>query len=203
MTTTQVFSTPIYFAEQAGDESLNKELASLIRGRASSEKSDDAFRAHRGGYYSNGEFFKDKTPCVEAVIKVIRTGLNSYLRDIGVSDTVANVGLQGWVALTRAGDYQTPHIHRGANISGVYYVSMANCEPPEGCIDFITPVAAQEAMFLQGLSRSHCRVVPSAGSLVIFPSYLRHFTHPFSTADERICVVFNVFVEQTKRQPRT
>ena len=133
--------------------------------------------------------------------KVIRTGLGSYFRDLGVSQTVTNVTLQGWVALTRKGDYQTPDIHRGANIRGVYYVAMANCEPPAGCIDCITPIDVQEATFLRGLSRSHCRVVPRSGSLVIFPSYLRHFTHPFKTEDERLCVVFNAFVEQSARKP--
>lgn len=199
MRTTQVFSTPIFFTENVGNDSLNEELASLIRSRAGSEKSDDAFRAHRGGYYSNGEFFNDQTPCVQSVVNVIRNGLGEYFKDIGVAETIANVNLQGWVALTRAGDYQTPHIHRGANISGVYYVSMVNCEQPAGCIDFITPIDVQEATFLQGVSRSHCRVIPKAGSLVIFPSYLRHFTHPFDSDDERIIVVFNAFVQQASR----
>ena len=199
MATTNVFPTPIFYDESAGDEKLNRDLAELIRSRADSEQSDDKFRAHQGGYYSTGEFFNDPAPCVKSVTKVIRTGLGSYFRDIGVSQTVTNVTLQGWVALTRKGDYQTPHIHRGANISGVYYVAMANGEPPAGCIDFITPIDVQEATFLRGLSRSHCRVVPRSGSLVIFPSYLRHFTHPFKTEDERICVVFNAFVEQSAR----
>ena len=199
MATTQVFSTPIYFDEQAGNEKLNHDLADLIRKREKSEQSNDAFRAHQGGYYSNGEFFNDSAPCVKSVIKVIRSGLDSYIRDIGVTESVSNVTLQGWVALTRSGDYQTPHIHRGANISGVYYVSMVKCDQPEGCIDFITPIDVQEATFLYGISRSHCRVIPRAGSLVIFPSYLRHFTHPFQSGDERICVVFNAFVEQRRR----
>lgn len=200
MATTQVFSTPIFFDKHAGNESLNRELATLIKSRASIETSDDTFRAHQGGYYSDGTFFDEQAPCVQTVMQVVRKGVSSYIQDIGVSDTVTNVKLQGWVGLTRAGDYQTPHIHRGANISGVYYVSMANCEPPAGCIDFITPIDVQEATFLRGLSRSHCRVVPNAGSLVIFPSYLRHFTHPFNTDDERICVVFNAFVEQAARK---
>jgi uncharacterized protein (TIGR02466 family) len=201
MATTQVFSTPIYFDERAGNNELNSELATLIRKRAASEVSDDAFRAHQGGYYSDGEFFKNQVPCIKEVAGVIRGGLNHYFKDIGVADSIANVALQGWVALTRAGDYQTPHIHRGANISGVYYVNMSSCEPPQGCIDFITPIDVQEATFLYGLARSHCRVVPRSGSLVIFPSYLRHFTHPFKSDDERICVVFNAFVEQRKRRP--
>lgn len=199
MTTTNVFSTPIYYDQNAGDDKLNGDLSELIRSKAGAEQSDDTFRAHQGGYYSTGEFFNHSAPCVKSVTKVIRTGLDNYFSDVGVNETVTNVALQGWVALTRAGDYQTPHIHRGANISGVYYVAMANCEPPAGCIDFITPIDAQEATFLYGVSRSHCRVIPTAGALVIFPSYLRHFTHPFQTEDERICVVFNAFVKQHKR----
>ena len=202
MATTQVFPTPIYFDEKAGNNQLNIELATLIRKQSESTLSDDAFRAHQGGFYSTGELFNQPEPCVKQVMSVIRNGLNSYFEDLSISQSIVDVTLQGWVALTRAGDYQTPHIHRGANISGVYYVAMANCEPPQGCIDFITPLDVQEATFLSGLSRSHCRVIPSAGAMVIFPSYLRHFTHPFKSDDERICVVFNAFVEQNKRKNR-
>ena len=107
-------------------------------------------RVYAAEWISTGEFFNDPAPCVKSVTKVIRTGLGSYFRDLGVSQTVTNVTLQGWVALTRKGDYQTPDIHRGATIRGVYYVAMANCEPPAGCIDCITPIDVQEATFLRG-----------------------------------------------------
>jgi len=123
--TTQVFPTPIYFNEKAGNNQLNLELAELIRKQSQATSSDDAFRAHQGGFYSTGEFFNQPESCVKEVVGVIRGGLNSYFADLSVAQSIVNVSLQGWVALTRAGDYQTPHIHRGANISGVYYVSMS------------------------------------------------------------------------------
>ena len=88
MTTTNVFTTPIYYDERAGDEELNRDLTKLIRSRADSEQSDDKFRAHQGGYYSTGEFFNDPAPCVKSVTQVIRAGLGSYFRDLGVSQTV-------------------------------------------------------------------------------------------------------------------
>ncbi len=201
-TTTPIFSTPIYLDENAGGADLNRRLQARIGTMAASDTSDDAFRAHQGGYYSAGTFFESKTPEVEEVVRLVRTGLDRYLDDLGVAATVSRTRLQGWVAHTRASDYQTPHLHAGSTVSGVYYVTVPERPEPEGCIDFITPLDAQECTFLKGRARSHCRVIPKPGSLLIFPSYLRHYTHPFQGEGTRICVVFNALIEQN-RAPQT
>lgn len=196
---TQVFATPIYYDAKAGPAALNATLAATIRELAANNPSHDAFRAHRGGYYSPGTFFDASLPGVAGARDVVSAGLNAYFQELGIAGTIERIELMGWVALTRAGDYQTPHVHAGSMLSGVYYCTMPDAPEPQGCIDFITPIDAQEMTFLKGLSRSYCRVKPEAGALVIFPSYLRHFTHPFDGAGERICVVFNAAVRQHPR----
>lgn len=197
---TQVFPTPIYYDPRAAEPTLNATLADTIRTLAANNKSDDSFRAHRGGYYSPGTFFDSNLPGVAGARAVVQNGLQAFFNELGVAPTIERVELQSWVALTRAGDYQTPHVHGGSMLSGVYYCVMPDAPEPEGCIDFITPIDAQEMTFLKGLSRSFCRVKPVEGSLAIFPSYLRHYTHPFQSGGDRICVVFNAVVRQ---RPRT
>ncbi|NER03047.1 MAG: hypothetical protein F6K17_10635 [Okeania sp. SIO3C4] len=104
-----------------------------------------------------------------------------------------------WVALTRSGDYQRPHVHTGATISCVYYVTIPDCPSPQGRIDFITPIDVQEMTFLPNFSYGRITFDPQPGGLLIFPSYLRHYTQPFYGDGDRICVVSNVYVNI--RQP--
>jgi len=195
----QVFATPIYYDPAAAPTALNETLTATIRALAASQPSDDAFRAHRGGFYSPGTFFESDLPGVAGAKAVVRTGLEAFLRELGVAASVERIEVQSWVALTRAGDYQTPHVHAGAMLSGVYYCAVPDEPEPAGCIDFITPIDVQEMTFLKGLSRSYCRVRPEPGALVIFPAYLRHFTHPFDGDGERVCVVFNAVAVQRTR----
>jgi uncharacterized protein (TIGR02466 family) len=195
---TQIFATPMYYDLSAGQPALNAVLAGTIRQLAASNPSSDAFRAHRGGYYSDGSFLDSGLPGVDGVRAVINAALDAYFRALGVAHTIVRTDVHGWVALTRPGDYQTPHVHADSMLSGVYYCVMPAAPEPEGCIDFITPVSAQEMSFLRGLPMSYCRVQPSEGALVLFPSYLRHYTHPFRSGDERICVVFNARVQQNR-----
>lgn len=193
---TQAFATPIYYDPTAGNAALNQVLAGTVRHLAASNPSHDVHRAHHGGYYSEGGFLESGLPGVDGMRAVIGNALDAYYRALGIAHTIVRTDLHGWVALTRAGDYQTPHVHSDAMLSGVYYCVMPDAPEPEGCIDFITPVGAQEMSFLRGLPLSYCRVQPLEGALVLFPSYLRHYTHPFRTGGERICIVFNARVKQ-------
>jgi uncharacterized protein (TIGR02466 family) len=193
---TQTFATPVYYDPTAGQATLNQILAGTVRQLATNNRSHDMRRAHLGGYYSDGSFLDTGLPGVDGVRAVIAAALDAYFRALGIAHTIVRTDLHGWVALTRPGDYQTPHVHADSMLSGVYYCVMPDAPEPEGCIDFITPVSAQEMSFLRGMPLSYCRVQPSEGALVLFPSYLRHYTHPFRTGGERICVVFNARVKQ-------
>ena len=71
-------------------------------------------------------------------------------------------------------------------------------EEPQGCIDILSPLEQQEMTFIKGYSKSHCRVCPKPGDLLIFPAYCKHFVHPFQGEGERLCVVFNAVVHQQR-----
>ena len=80
--------------------------------------------------------------------------------------------------------------------AGVYYVEVPDKPEPQGCIDLLTPIDLKEMTFLKGDSNTHCRIVPKAGDLLIFPAYVKHHTHPFFGDGVRIAVVFNVGVSR-------
>lgn len=197
-TMVQAFATPIFLRKRAGTAEMNAELAQTVRGLATDQPSDDAHRAHQGGFYTKGDFFELETlPGVQRMRQVAAKAVMDYIRQVtGRTDLPSRIQIISWAALTRARDYQTPHVHAGATLSGVYYAVAPPRPEPQGCIDFVTPLDLKEMTFLKGDAKTYVRVVPEAGDLVLFPAYLKHFTHPFFDDDERIVIVFNAVVSR-------
>lgn len=193
------FATPLFLRRYADTADLNRTLAETIRQMARQQQSDDSFRSHQGGFYSDDSFFRTTQPGAERVERLVRQAVSDYIRQVeGPSASTLRVDLSSWVALTRAGDYQAPHVHGGATLSGIYYVEVPNVPEPQGCIDLLSPLEQQEMTFLKRYSKTHCRVSPKAGDLLIFPAYCKHFVHPFTGTAERIAVVFNATVYQQR-----
>lgn len=120
------------------------------------------------------------------------------------------------------GQYNSPHTHPLSVISGVYYVNDGG--DPLSSLHFISPTGQghpsgnlftryvfssasnlSEGAF--GTSHRGPRVVPQgkdtvtqiatpSGSLVLFPSWLSHYTVPHPGADSRIVIAFNLRVTQ-------
>lgn len=194
----QAFATPIFLRKGAGSDALSARLAQTVRRLAAEHPSDDAHRAHQGGFYTKGDFFEmEALPGVAEMRQVAAKASVDYIRQsTGRTDLPSRIQIISWAALTRAQDYQTPHVHAGATFSGVYYAEAPPRPEPQGCIDFLTPIDLKEMTFLKGDSNTFCRVAPEKGDLVIFPAYLKHYTHPFFDDDERIVIVFNAHVSR-------
>ena len=48
----QAFATPIFLRKNAGTPEMNRKLADTIRKMSADNTSDDAHRAHQGGFYT-------------------------------------------------------------------------------------------------------------------------------------------------------
>ena len=193
------FATPVFLRSHKNVGELNRLLAGTIREMARTMDSDDAFRSHQGGFYSDDSFLHSPQPGVAPLTQLLQKGVGDYIKQLlGAQAPAVQVELAAWVALTRAGDYQAPHVHAGAALSGIYYVEVPDLEDPQGCIDVLSPLVQQEMTFIKGYSKSHCRVCPKPGDLLIFPAYCKHFVHPFQGEGERLCVVFNAVVRQER-----
>jgi len=190
------FASPI-FLRHYGKSTLTGDLAEAIRGLAATQSSDDLKRAHQGGFYTKGTLLTMDLPGIAELRNVIASAVTDYVRRLVPGNERPKIELIAWAALTHEGDYQTPHVHAGANVSGVFYLTVPEKPEPEGCIDLLTPVDLQEMTFLKGFSKTYCRVQPRPGDLLIFPAYLKHIVHPFFGEGERIAVVFNAAVQPT------
>ena len=98
-----------------------------------------------------------------------------------------------WVNVYGQGDAQDVHVHRNSVLSGIYYVAA----PPEsGELLFHSPMS--EVMLEPPTTDANLfnvpvrNVAPSAGTMILFRSWLRHSVKPTKGKEERISVAFNL-----------
>lgn len=96
-----------------------------------------------------------------------------------------------WYVKMHQGGHLTSHIHETGWISGSLYLALPREKPngDEGSIEFSTDG--------DGYPRRHDdfpvrTITPEVGDIVMFPSSVFHRTIPFASAEERICIAFDV-----------
>lgn len=100
-----------------------------------------------------------------------------------------------WYVRMRQGGHLSSHIHESGWLSGVTYLAM----PPrqgdgtEGCIQFSIDGGDYPASHADFPART---LAVEVGDIVLFPSSLFHRTIPFASADERICIAFDVLPKE-------
>jgi tetratricopeptide (TPR) repeat protein len=162
--------------------------------------------ATKGGRQSLEVLNSDAAP-VAALQRFIENAVADYLATtLGTSanpyapPAPAAWHLNGWAVVLRASGYQTPHFHPPAMVSGVYYVQIPEVVrlgqageagfikfgPP---VDGISGANAEDTPLTKALR-------PEAGMIVLFPSYFWHYTMPFESHEDRICVAFDVIADE-------
>jgi uncharacterized protein (TIGR02466 family) len=97
-----------------------------------------------------------------------------------------------WVNVYGQGDAQDIHIHRNSVLSGIYYVA---APPQSGDLLFHSPtgdIMLEPPIVGSNLFNASIRnITPSAGTMILFRSWLRHSVKPTLGKEERISVAFN------------
>jgi hypothetical protein len=108
------------------------------------------------------------------------------------------LSITAWATVCRAGAYHAPHSHPDSAWSGVYYVDGGAENPDQplsGMLEFLDPRAGAEAVSAPGDPYGEpFRVRPQAGLLVVFPSWLYHWVHPYAGETPRIAISFNATI---------
>ena len=176
-------------------ESMNDELRELI---LSEEREYSSLgRSNIGGWHSRTDFLNRPEPAVAALITWITWAVNRMVdATAGAGSFKGTVSLSAWATICRAGSYHAPHSHPNSAWSGVYYVN-AGTNPPapslSGVLEFLDPRAGVEAVTAPGDPYGEpVRVRPEAGLIVIFPSWLYHWVHPYAGHTPRVAISFNV-----------
>jgi uncharacterized protein (TIGR02466 family) len=176
-------------------DAMNHELRALIL--AEERQYSSLGRSNIGGWHSRTDFLNRPEPAVAELTTWITWAVNRMAdatTDPGSFKGV--VALSGWATICRAGAYHAPHSHPDSAWSGVYYVDAGtndNDRSLSGVLEFLDPRTEAEAVAAPGDSYTEpVRVRPQAGLIVIFPSWLYHWVHPYAGHSPRIAVSFNV-----------
>ncbi len=193
------FATPIVLYQIDEAERINKTILEEIGQRRAGEKG--MVRSNRAGWHSDLDFFQRKEPAHRELAQAIMRSIADATRRCaakGVDLQKMRLECDGWVNVNPDGGYNVPHDHPGAFWSAAYYVYVPPAEKGsvEGSIEFIDPRSAPPG---QGLVKSpYMRGLytmrPKAGTLVVFPSTLKHWVHPNGSTEERVTIAINAKV---------
>ena len=111
------------------------------------------------------------------------------------------IELWGWAGGSRIECNNPPHVHRNSMLSGIYYIrglerGQYDDEDLSGCVVFILSAGGEEVVMGSYAAPHHLPVHPVVGTLLIFPSFLRHFVNRYKySIYERVYIAFNCCVK--------
>lgn len=119
----------------------------------------------------------------------VRAGCAAALGEMGLHEVVFR--LQSWVNLHDRGGFNFLHVHEGCLLSGCFYLSvpagsgkLVFRDPRPGVIH-----GCVKGAVANGYSDIH--LTPTAGLLVLFPSWMEHYVEPHDNDEPRISISFN------------
>ena len=191
------FATPIVNYRWRDTDEFNAALRSLVLELERSEPGVE--RSNIGGWHSGLDFLDRDDRCVADLrhrLRAFVSDLNAAVFEKDAGRQPGDFSLQGWANVLRRGGYNGPHSHPNAFWSGVYYVTgneTLDGHPFSGKLELVDP--------RPGASLSHAEqtrlygrflLSPVAGQMILFPSWLQHWVHPYHGDGTRISIAFNV-----------
>jgi len=203
---TSAFPTFIGSVRTPDAKAMNHALHDLILAEEADYRS--LGRSNIGGWHSRPDFLHRSDPTVAALTSWITGALIRMIRETAGQDAFkGTLSISAWATICRAGAYHAPHSHPDSAWSGVYYVDAGTDSPDRplsGILEFLDPRAGVEAVSAPGDPYGDpLRVRPQAGLLVLFPSWLYHWVHPYVGETPRIAVSFNATVAARSADQRS
>lgn len=155
------------------------------------------------GWHSTGNLFQRFPLELENLHQMIVQFVSDYIVEINPSQKQVEIELFAWANVLEKGGYHSVHNHPNCHLSGVYYISPGEPDPHNlnsGLIGFSDPRvgASMAANSYLDFGASY-QYTPEAGMLLMFPSYLSHWVHPFTGEGKRITISFNAKLLEPSR----
>ena len=191
---TPAFPTLIGQLRVPDAELMNRELEEIIL--TDESRLPTMGRSNIGGWHSRPDFLTRPDAAVAALTTWLTWGVGKMVdATAGPGEFKGALSLSAWATICRAGAYHAPHSHPDSAWSGVYYVDAGETNPDHplsGMLEFLDPRAGIEAVSAPGDPYGEpVRIQPEPGLLVVFPSWLFHWVHPYAGETPRIAVSFN------------
>ncbi|MFT5693421.1 MAG: hypothetical protein ACI92E_002759 [Oceanicoccus sp.] len=197
------FGTPLMTFQWPDIDTHNAALANLILAK---EKADTGItRSNAGGWHSQTDLMTWDDPAIRILQGRIEKMTGAMTRGVTVADkstSLFNFKVDSWANINRHGGYNRVHNHPNAMWSGVYYVSPGDPDdswPENGKLEMVDPRAGINMMYQDGtVMAARYMIDPVPGLMIMFPSWLQHFVHPFYGQGERISIAFNIVADEIK-----
>jgi uncharacterized protein (TIGR02466 family) len=174
-------------------DAMNQDLRALILAEEASYSS--LGRSNVGGWHSRPDFLNRPEPEVAALTTWLTWAVRRMVEATAAGGFKGTLSVSAWATICRTGAYHAPHSHPDCAWSGVYYVDAGSphpAHPLSGVLEFLDPRAGAESVTAPGDPYGEpFRVRPESGLLVVFPSWLFHWVHPYAGHTPRIAVSFN------------
>ena len=181
------FVSSVYKTKLVNEKSKNYFLDYLANAKG-------FIKLHGGGFET--AFFKH-TPECDVILNEFQEYLSHYRKKPG-SHALKIKGKDYWLRRNEGGDFMSIHHHVPDSFSGVWYL-----KAPKGCGDIVFQNGDASVMgspnnqhFDDPHFWSMFRITPEENDLLLFPSHMLHYVEPSKTNEDRICLGFNVTVEQ-------
>lgn len=195
------FATLILQRHCEGMEAVNAGLHDVILGRE--QQGGGLQKSNVGGWHSDTDFWRWPGPEAAELFRRVAGAVKDYAaieRRVDAAQLDLTVTAEAWANVARQGNYAKPHVHPNSNISGVYYVDVGDAEDPHsGVIEFLDPRQRPGMFETEGtVPFDAYRISPTTGALLLFPSWLYHYVHPYRGTRPRLSVAFNVTIQKLK-----
>jgi len=199
---TTVFPTHIYRADAVANTALNAELEVAALSLSHDDRAGIKWCETHGyaGYtsFASLQDLPGKIPAFKRLVRLLDSHAAAFAKaqhwDIRGGKPVCD---SLWVNVLPEGGSHTGHIHTNSVISGTYYVKVPQGAGP---IVFEDPrlanmmAAPPRKASAPADMRSHISMVPEAGTMLMWESWLRHEVPLNRAVGERISISFNYVI---------
>jgi uncharacterized protein (TIGR02466 family) len=195
-----LFSTPVFTQMVPEATELNAYLRELFLARERAESQDGRKYSNVGGWHSPIDLQESWDPDLRLILEKGRdlaTEATNRLLDAADRMQRYRYALSAWANVSRAGNYNVPHVHM-ATWAAVYYISVPpTCgQAQSGGLELLDPRPATAMLDMPGSFFATRRLIqPREGLLVLFPASVMHFVHPFQGPGERISIASDLTFE--------
>ena len=202
MTGIAMFSTPLFVLAPPELSSLCEEVTALLL--AEREREPNREGGDFGGIWHSAPDLAARSDAIwQRVAQEIVDGVSEAFREFAssegheVGEVTLEVGVHMWGIVTPAGGYSALHGHGDADWSAVFYTDVGDPGPsPSGCLAFVDPRRVPPMCAGVMLYPSTFTMRPETGMVVVFPSWLQHYAHPYDGTRPRVSVAANLRLER-------
>lgn len=195
-----LFATQLYRASlprRAGD--LNDALEVTCRAIAAEDKAGQRWSKEHGyrGYtsYASLDDLPQRASVFAELVEHLDGHVRAFARSLDFDMDLRRLGLDSlWINVLKPGGQHTAHIHPHSIISGTYYVvvpdgaSAIRYEDPRLPMLMAAPPKKPKA---KRANQTFVSAAPSAGTILLWESWLRHEVPVNTAKSERISISFN------------